>query len=92
MTRAFDALERSLRSGAPDESGYIARPIDVSARDPEKHDPSIMTVERVRHAQLGRRDRPATPSFSVLSALALVLAIAVGGFVILGSLNRSGLG
>jgi hypothetical protein len=92
MTSVFDALERSLRSGPRDESGYVARPIDVGARVDPTHDPWIMSVEPVRQVQLGRRDRPGTPSFSVVSALALGLAVVVGGFVIVGSLDRAGTG
>jgi hypothetical protein len=91
MTRAFDALEASLRAG-PDESGFAAGPFDVNARVREEPEPSFMTIERVGRVELRRPGRAASLSFSVVSALALALAIAVGGFVILGDVNRSGPG
>ena len=84
----FDALERSLRDGPPDESGYAADPIDAGARDGSEPESSLMTVERVGRVPT----RAASPTFSVVPALALALAIAVGGIVFLGSLNRTGPG
>jgi hypothetical protein len=88
----FDALERSLREGPPDERGYAAAPIDVGARAGSESEGSFVTVERVGRVELGHPTRAAAPTFSVVSALALALAIAVGGVVFLGSLNRSGPG
>ena len=84
----FDALERSLREGPPDESGYAAEAIDVSARAGSEPESSFMTVERVGRVPT----RAASPTFSAVSALALAVAISVGGIVFLGYLNRSGTG
>ena len=84
----FDALERSLREGPPDESGYAAGRIDTGAPARSKPVGSTMTVERVGRVPT----RAVFPTFSVVSALALALAIAVGGIVFLGSMNGSGPG
>jgi hypothetical protein len=88
----FDALERSLRDGPPDESGYEAGPKDVGALAGSEPEGSFMTVERVEHVELGHPRRAVSPSFSFVSGLALALAIAVGGVVLVGSLNVSGPG
>ena len=84
----FDALERSLRDGPPDESGYAAGPIAAGAHAGPEAESSFMTVERIGRVPT----RAASPTFSAVSALALVIAISVGGVVFLGYLNRSGPG
>jgi len=84
----FDALERSLREGPPDEAGYAAGPVGAGASAGTEPDGSFMAVERVGRV----RTRADLPTFSVVSALALVLAIAVGGIVFLGYMNRFGPG
>ena len=85
---SFDALERSLRDGPPDESGYAAGMIDAGAPAGPEAESSFMTVERIGRVPT----RAASPTFSAVSALALLIAISVGGIVFLGYLNRSGPG
>jgi hypothetical protein len=92
MTRAFHALERSLRDGPPDESGYIPGPIEVGrGARPEPALPAV-TLERVRPVDIERppRSRSLAQSFSFILSVAVGVALVVGGLAVFDRLVGSG--
>ena len=94
MTRAFHALERSLRDGPPDESGYIPGPIEVGRC--ARLDPALsaVTLERVRPVDSGRppRSRSLSSSFSFIVSIAVAMALVVGGLAVFDRLGGIGAG
>lgn len=92
MTRAFHALERSLRDGPPDESGYVAEAVDVTLAAQPERELSVLTLERVRRAQFGRRSRTRAPSLSFVTVLAIGVVVAFGGLVAIARLGQIGAG
>jgi hypothetical protein len=94
MTRAFHALERSLRDGPPDESGYIPGPIEVGrGARPDSALPAV-TLERVRPVDIGRppRRRSLSSSFSFIVSIAVAMALVVGGLAVFYRLGGIGAG
>jgi hypothetical protein len=87
MTEPFSRLERSLRDGPPDETGYRARrrdlEIGMGARQADGITPlqRVIRVPRVRHAS--------TWSLQLPIAVLLVSVIAVGGVVLATRNNQS---
>lgn len=73
MTRQFHALERSLRDGSPDESGYVAIPVELGRSSSVVHSARLAAP---------RRPQALIPTswLVVMVAIALVL----GGMAILG--------
>jgi hypothetical protein len=88
MTRAFHALERSLRDGPPDENGYVRGPIEFVDEADLRRAASVLSLERVRAADVERRARSAEPSFSLVTAMALAVVVAFGGLAVLSGLGR----
>jgi hypothetical protein len=92
MTRAFHALERSLRDGPPDESGYVAGPLALGQGLGEEQATAFGTLERVRRGDLPRPPRTMRPSLDVVTVLALAVVVVFGGLGALGLLSRWGTG
>ena len=92
MTRSFHALERSLRDGPPDESGYIGAPIELGTEYAPARATGVRLVRREEPTELGRRPRTLVPSLTTAFVLALAAVIAIGGLAILGRMSRSGIG
>jgi hypothetical protein len=94
MTRAFHALERSLRDGPPDESGYIPGPIEVGRG--ARPDPALsaVTLERVRPVDSDRPppSRSLSSSFSFIVSIAVAMALVVGGLAVFARLGGIGAG
>jgi hypothetical protein len=75
----MSALERALRAGPPDESGYIALPIDDPGPDEVRADGSYLAVERVVPTTRARSRISATGhSVGRWVAFAAAAALAVG--------------
>jgi hypothetical protein len=82
MTTTYEALERSLRAGPPDESGYRARPLDVPTATVDRGPAAmaawapqrVVPIARVVAAR--RPDR--VPVGSSWRNLAAVLVVAMG--------------
>jgi hypothetical protein len=92
MTRSFHALERSLRDGPLDESGYAAEAFELGSASAPAHTTRVRTLERVGLVGDRRAPRRLVPSFTTIATLALGAAIAVGGLALLGRMSRSGPG
>jgi len=82
LTGLTSALERALRDGPPDESGYRAEAIDFGA-----------TPAQARAERRGRRrsvPRARSPLFSFADSLVVLLVLAVGGFLVLQRVSQIG--
>jgi hypothetical protein len=98
MTSTFEALERSLRAGPADESGYRARPLDLPTatvdRGPTAMPASALTrvVPFVRVVAARRPDR--VPDGASWRHLAAVVVVAIGLMAagIVGLANRADVG
>ncbi|MES2209585.1 MAG: hypothetical protein V4515_05295 [Chloroflexota bacterium] len=74
MTGPLGDLERSLRDGPPDESGYLPRLLEVSSGPGKEGSTRIVRVQRVNAPRFVRRAQVAAP----WQFLAAVLVVAVG--------------
>jgi hypothetical protein len=92
MSRGFDSLERSLRDGPPDESGYIASPIELGQAVDLDRPPTVGAVERVRRGGYQRQSAFKRRSFPLMTAMAIAVVVAFGGLAVFGTLNRWGAG
>lgn len=92
MTRAFHALERSLRDGPPDENGYVAGPLVLGQGAGQERGMAVGTLERVRRVDMPRPPRTMRPSMAQVTVLALAVVVAFGGLGALGLLSRWGTG
>lgn len=94
MTRAFHALERSLRDGPPDESGYIPGLIEVGRGAPPDPALAAVTLERVRPVDIGHppRSRSLSSSFSFIVSIAVAMALVVGGLAVFDRIGGMGAG
>jgi hypothetical protein len=92
MTRSFHALERSLRDGPPDESGYVGLPIELGTESVPAPATGVRLVRRDGWTERGRRPRTLVPSLTTAAALVLAVLVAIGGLAILGRMSRSGIG
>ena len=72
MTRSFHALERSLRDGPPDESGYLIESIDLGQEHAPARTTGVRVVRRAGPAERGRPRRTFVPSLTTVAALALL--------------------
>jgi hypothetical protein len=92
MTRSFHALERSLRDGPPDESGYVGVPIELGSEPALARATGVRLVRRDGPTERGRGPRTLVPSLMTVVVLGLAVVIAIGGLAILGRMSRSGIG
>jgi hypothetical protein len=82
MSERTRALERSLRDGPPDESGYVARSYEPAIELWHTGPTTIGQLERVVPSRRGRL--PIAMSVQPAIALVLVVAIGLAGIAILG--------
>jgi hypothetical protein len=89
LVEPVSALERSLRDGPPDESGYRAEAIDFSAA------PGSAQVDRRDRRRSGQPNglyRTRRPLFSFADSLVVLLVVVVGSILVLQRANQVGFG
>jgi hypothetical protein len=82
MTRKFHAMERSLRDGPPDESGYLAAPLVSGRPSPARTSVWRSGRDRLGPGNLHPRRQPLVPTSWLVAMVAV--AIALAGFAVLG--------
>lgn len=77
----FEALERSLHEGPPDESGYRPRLLEGSPRGAEERQPHLLPLERVTALPSIRRAQGSPPWHYLAAVLVVAIGIAAIGIL-----------